>query len=845
MTDTAGLRAWLQYLRLDKYFEILSASGHDAQSLARLSDAELSGLGLPLGPRKKIQLNAGLILQSCRGASGIAAPDDDEAQARNTQGSRLPVLVSKLCRSSPLPPASAAAATLAPTTGSSQPTGVGDVRAVHPVQAQFASVETGVEGVNSTYLTGQRTHPSSHGPKQPHEPQLASGATLLSSVTGIGVIPNTHCHAVPPGNHQANGRSVRHSQQQREQPGRTAHVSVRTSDPWVCDTTGVSARAPEPQGSLVHSMSGTNHLPTPLKQQDEGENPQRQRKLNSAADACCVSCAAHAAIQPPHVPSLLMPGFGVAAITSDVGGPKASSGLAKSSPPRPTSVPTVAGCPPPSGKEMLPYGAAAAERWALAQLYPSVDHLRYARTPGTDTGLRTLGDVGTSLGSSTDGACVSGNGAAGNGDFTVVAGWLDSTRRGVLKRSRSWDGRTGSDWAAEAPGLGMQNPRPQYVQNKSTETRRQWRRNRWADGQLLYNVAASALPVDCSFRPLRNATTTAAAAAAAATTDGPSASGTGDSRTAPQAYTSTSSRADVASVTVQAAAATAGENNVVKVSTCAALSRPLYATVATAGVGDDDPDAAKLRYTQNIHENGSLTDVVAGGMADATSLLDDPRNYETPELLAQLLYDNALDAPRSIDATGLRAGSGQPAAPEQPPGNGMLRGSLGRVPGEGVDFSGCVRALDTEGSGLLVSREQRLARLRALREEVTATERLLETLRRMVAEEEEALSSTTVGNGSSGGCGSGVAPHRHAATARQAHDEVHPHVQSYGRGMELSSEQGDGLGFAQRMPPGLALVPGDSRGTVRGPAPDREPEDLPTQRWDSGTILAERLDILG
>ncbi|GLI60612.1 hypothetical protein VaNZ11_002760 [Volvox africanus] len=605
----------------------------------------------------------------------------------------------------------------------------------------------------------------------------------------------------------------------------------------------VSARAPEPQGSLVRSMSGINHLPMPLKQQDERENPQRQRKLNSAADASCVSRAARAAFRPPHVPASLMPGFGGAPVTSDAGGSKASSGFAKFSPPRPSSVPTVAGCPN-NGKEMLPYGAAAAERWALAQLYPHVVRLHYAVMPGADSVHRTLGDVGTSLGSSTHGACVRGDGAVGNGDFTEVGGWLDSTRRGVLKRSRSWDGRTGSDRAAEAPGLGMRNPRPQYVQNKPAERCRQWRRTRWADGQLLYYAAASALPVDCSFWPLRNTTTTTTAAAAAAT-DGPSASGTGASRTALQVYTSTAARAVVASVSVQAAA---GEDNVVKDSTCAALSRPSDATIATAGVGDDDPDAAKLRSTQNIYGSGSLTDVDAGGMADATSLLNDPRNYETPEVLAQLLYDNAPDASRSIDATGFRAGNCQPAAPKQPPGNGMLRGSLERVPGEGVDLSGCVTAVDTEGSGLRVSREQRLARLRALREEVTATERLLETLRRMVAEEEEALSSTRVGNGSSEGCGSGVAPHRHAATVRQAHahdEDDAPHLQRYGHGTALSSEQGGGLGFAQRMPAAPPLVPGDRRGTFQDPAPDRQPEDLPTQQWDSDTILAERLYILG
>ncbi len=39
----------VQYLRIDKYYDTLVASGHDAASLARLGDAELAALGLPLG----------------------------------------------------------------------------------------------------------------------------------------------------------------------------------------------------------------------------------------------------------------------------------------------------------------------------------------------------------------------------------------------------------------------------------------------------------------------------------------------------------------------------------------------------------------------------------------------------------------------------------------------------------------------------------------------------------------------------------------------------------------------------------------------------------------------------
>ncbi|GIL91112.1 hypothetical protein Vretimale_9558 [Volvox reticuliferus] len=521
-------------------------------------------------------------------------------------------------------------------------------------------------------------------------------------------------------------------------------------------------------------MSGINHLPTPLKQQDEGDKPPRQPMLNSAVDA------------------------GNASVSSDVGGHLASPGLAKFSPPTTNLHPTGVECYPTSDEGRPVAGAAAAERRALAQLYPSVARLHYSRAPGANIGHRTLGDVGTPLSSNADGVCVKSD--VGDPEVIGVAGWLGSTRRGVLKRSRSWDGRTGSSppcIATEAPKGGVQIPRSQYVQSKPAETCMQRQRTRWADGQLLYTAAASALPVDCSFRSLRNATT-AAIVAAAATANGPSTNGTGTARSAPQAYLSAPSRTVAASVSGQAAVVIAGEDNMAKVATCAALSRPSHATAASAaGVGDNHPDAARLRSTQDMYGGVALTDADAGGVADATSLLDDPRNYETPELLAQLLYDSAPVVPGPIDATEFRVGNGRPAAPEQPPGNGMLQGSWARVAGEGGDLGGGLTAVDNDGpGGLRVSREQRLARLRALREEVTATERLLGTLRRMVAAEEKALASTTAGDDSSGGCASGVAPSRQASTVLQAHAHAgaHLHVQSHRHGTGLCSEQGDGLG---------------------------------------------------
>eukprot|EP00198_Chlamydomonas_reinhardtii_P000320 XP_001689655.1 predicted protein [Chlamydomonas reinhardtii] len=69
-----SLRAWLQYLRIDKYHDQLARAGHDARSVAQLDDSALAALGLPLGPRKKIRLNAGLILQSCESSAATSGP---------------------------------------------------------------------------------------------------------------------------------------------------------------------------------------------------------------------------------------------------------------------------------------------------------------------------------------------------------------------------------------------------------------------------------------------------------------------------------------------------------------------------------------------------------------------------------------------------------------------------------------------------------------------------------------------------------------------------------------------------------------------------------------------------
>ncbi len=187
---------------------------------------------------------------------------------------------------------------------------------------------------------------------------------------------------------------------------------------------------------------------------------------------------------------------------------------------------------------------------------------------------------------------------------------------------------------------------------------------------------------------------------------------------------------------------------------------------------------------------------LAPALGQGSSLLDDPRSYGSRELLAQLLYDDpealaGMEADggggggAGAEGDGLQQGDGGPGHAWSPPHTqeaeeAELQLLLTQAPpaqvdrdAETLDLSECEvlcdeggvdrvhgggerlrsaaaaggpscmahgggTAVGREGAGC-VSREQRVMRLRALREELAAAEQLVGSLRALVAEEERAL----------------------------------------------------------------------------------------------------------
>ncbi|GLC37937.1 hypothetical protein PLESTF_000608500 [Pleodorina starrii] len=945
MADAANLRAWLQYLRIDKYFDTLSAVGHDAQSLAQLNDAELAALGLPLGPRKKILLNAGLILQSCRSAARSSAAHDERLGGGGGAPDAREAATAALASDLPAPGSSV------PSRSNASPENP------HRLQQQQQRLTTpSGAGVHAHPHPPQkvlqpRPQPQAHLPRplqqqpQPDPLQLKSGPLTGAFSASHAPRGNVGQEAVPlpqrpeppplarpqrpsrpltdssPSHHH---QYQRHHQEQQPPPQQQQQQPVAgtrgPSDPWVGAAPGAGGGAAGNLQNPSPAFAACNQKPAQQQQQQQ----QQLQNPSCAAGGRCAPGDGEARSRassplpvdlPKPGPHGILPAIAPAAPSNPVPpGPAAAA-------PR-----TAAAGTAESTKAiwLTLTSAAAAERRALAQLYPYPHRLQHPpHCPGAAGAgdYQALGDAAAA-----PAPCRGVNSGGERGEAAAGAlsvGALGSgLRRGVLKRSRSWDGGAdaGNRPCPEAAGEPSRRPAQWHQSAAGAGGRRQLAS--WADGQALYSAAASRQPVDCSFRPLRRAAAAATAAAAA----GADAGSTGDA----------------------AAARASGARDVREVGGAAAQAvRPLPVQAPSAGgegdygpeggrrLGSDGVDVATQRYHSGAA--GASADRAGGGNSSSTrdrddtertaaqprptaaaaaaaaataaavgdgscsSLLDDPRNYETPELLAQLLYDgDAPDAPGLGDGDGgFGAGGGERhpggaaqsrgagVGAAQPPGSGVPGDGGGRAGGAAArveDGSGHGAGDGGGGGGERVPREQRLARLRALREEVAATERLLATLRRMAADEEAALAADTAAGGGGGGVGAGAPASRAAArqpppppprsgTRPDAHPSASAHqcFQDHPRqALTAPQQQQQQQQIRGRVEPfGQVQVHGavsawESRGgseeaaaagagagplreATRGPSRELSPEldELPTQRWDSGMMLVERLDLLG
>lgn len=353
----------------------------------------------------------------------------------------------------------------------------------------------------------------------------------------------------------------------------------------------------------------------------------------------------------------------------------------------------------------------------------------------------------------------------------------------VLKRSRSWDGsclvRTGAP-AQSAVSGGAARPEPGAS-------------GQLPEGQDLYAAAASAGPVEVDFGPLKMEAAEAAVAAR-------------QRRQQVQEQRQQQEQAErLLHVVLEGVAGRAVAGG--------ALQAPARQALASAGAGAGCSAASGAGRPRQAQATGAGTGATAAATpgaatavaaaAAASSLLDDPRNFETPELLALLLQEDraAAEAADAAAAAALAAAEEAEAASEQA---GEAGGAAGAQP----------------------TREQRQARLRALREEVAATERLLDTLRAMVAEEERALGAETGGPGGQGG----------------------------GRAGGAGSGVGAGAGRSAGVAAGGELLRVDAGRGWSGSTPAFDAgteaqlwqEDAPTQVWGVGEdmLLTERLGLL-
>ncbi|GFR39641.1 hypothetical protein Agub_g107 [Astrephomene gubernaculifera] len=762
-----GLRAWLQFLRIEKYYEQLHAMGLDARSLAQLSDADLAALGLPLGPRKKIRLNAGLMMQCDDGNIAIKVGTQQGRQAESpaadhpgaTAGNNVPVLdplgdgttLSRL----PRPPTTAGRPVSSqPPFPRQQP----EQQQVDRQGPQHSRALPAAATITSLPLQGPAVHT---GQPSPHSAAGCQAAAVRSS---CGPLAYPH-HIDPP----------RPLPPQHSRPRPSASAALNTTD--CCGTR-----------PLLASSSSTA--------QDTGHA--REPPPPGAVSGCVQAAAAGrpGKLPPSHPP----------ASNPEI----TAGGKIEDSRSRPSSCmgASNADCSSAAARTM-----SEAERIALAVLYPPCGApgkhpgACTAAPPGVEAAGRKVGDLVAKV-------------APPNGSYQLQGGLgLGGYRSRVLKRTRSWDGSTRQDTGSGYAERTDSVIRPQEQQAQLEPSRRQlscqvaaagWR------GPGLYAAAASPLPVDCSFRPIRQA--------------------------AAQALQQQHQAVATAAESPRAH----GEPEVI----ASAQQQP--STVATARPAASDPCG--------------------------TSLLDDPRNYETPELLEQLLYDDdaapgaAIAATANAPAGSVRTGDAANTVPSGATDLAAMGGS-GRGTGEVYDEPGAATAAGTRGpADSTVSREQRLARLQALREEVAATERLLVSLRRMVAEEEAALNA---GNGSNRGSGRGALPAAMGEAAAlpmqgsasgavrlpqpEPHMQRRNHVQQQGPQQRLQQQQrlgqqtplaamGQTMGALAAVggarggrhggwaDPGMApVLEQRNGGRGEGDCPD-DVDEQPTQQWDSGVL---------
>ncbi|EFJ45051.1 hypothetical protein VOLCADRAFT_94793 [Volvox carteri f. nagariensis] len=685
-----------------------------------------------------------------------------------------------------------------------------------------------------------------HAPPQ-HPPQVKTvalpSAQSMSKTSVPGVGPQAHLQTAIPSSDQtpSAGAEIHQQPEQQRQQRHAHHCATEISGPRVCSATNADNGS---QG-LQHKLG---RLMLPQRQQQEGSPPQqkRQRQMESAAVRC--TSTSQPAASPPLCPVL----HGGVSLPVAAAVPSATKSSGR------TSADPIAGSAPRSAK-----GSEAAERWALAQLYlPMEPHCSGRQGGGA---AKSLQGVGTYPGSGVE-DCTAPT-ASSEGARAGVAVTLFAAQRGVLKRCRAWGGELGAAAVNGSQPCQTTEPSARGAQcRQPSQLHERWKSACWADGQTLYTAAASALPVDCSFRSLRNtavATTAAHATGTVAVGGGAGAAHQSHGVAEP----------DAAAGLVAAAVVTSGQGGGAEVIVGAALHR----TLAAIPAGDSDGrDQRRRSNGQHCPDELPATQRYPGGGGDtsgdnatgAASLLDDPRNYETPELLAQLLYDNASRTAERGGTTAIGAAGqdaqhpasgaaprSQPGATERNTGPANM-GAWGSVAGAAAGIANGVGAGDVaaggddgNGSGSVrVPREQRLARLRALREEVAATEQLLKTLRRMVAEEEAALEAsapTVMAAAGGGGNRAGSLPPQ-AVVARQAQAaeaSIHPHTHGWEQGPQMRAAGERNRGSAQRP---LGADPSSVAGRGCGPYRGRSPEleHLPTQQWDSGLMLTERLDML-
>ncbi|KAG2444875.1 hypothetical protein HXX76_001613 [Chlamydomonas incerta] len=841
-----SLRAWLQYLRIDKYHDQLARAGHDARSLAQLDDAALAALGLPLGPRKKIRLNAGIILQSCESAVGDVGPvaaEPSQQQPAPAAGPAAPdhgLHAGQQHHQRGLGPTGAAGARAAADASSGggsyaagaagappPPGAAGRPPPPAPLPCElWMGALTAARPAAPAHCIQQPGHSHRQGPPPPYPPnqqhqhqhqhQWGSGRQghapmpTTSAPHAPTAAPMAHARPHEQAQQQASGwDQPPHQQQQQQQQQHHHHHHHHQQQPQPTAScpqasSGMLAGTRPHSSGSSHPRAGPGGSASPPTAQ-AGPTPatsswgSRPPAPNLAAPQAAAAAAAAAAfsleaaasasggesrpgVHVPWPPSRsaspsTSAGPGTCPAAADTNG-LGSYGMAEAQGPRSMGIADAtttmpAGAQAAASPPEPPSALVLAEQRALTELYA----YPCRNSPGGAPGRRQAGP----------------HGRPGHGHVRGAVPPRDVPRparppallhasRGaaapVLKRSRSWDGtclvRTGAPTPAAVSLVGAW---PDVGTGRLPE------------GQDLYAAAASAGPVVVDFGPLKMEAAEATVQARQCL------------QQRQQLQEQRQQHEQLLHVVLEGVASRAAPGDAVPART--------RQTASPAGAGPCSAGASAPHGRPQQAPGGGTGAVAAAAAPPAgASLLDDPRNYETPELLALLLEEDraAAEAADAAAAAALAAAEAAEVAGEQ-------AGEGGGAP------------------GAQPTREQRQARLRALREEVAATERLLETLRAMVAEEERGLAAQPGGRGG-GAC---------AATGRAGPGGA-------------GGDAGAGAGRTGAVPGGELLQMGNGRGQP-GPAPAFDAgseaqlwqEDAQTQVWGvgDGMMLTERLGLLG